>query len=100
MLSRPHQRLYRRSEADELVYLMVAPKLKYWIYGLALCAVGTILSYEFLDRPLSFFAHDHLHGYPVFGRLTGLTEYFPPLAILIVAVLGVVRLGDYSLGYR
>lgn len=79
---------------------MVVLKLKYWIYGLVLCAGVTGLSYEFLDRPLSFFAHDNLHAYPIFAQMTGLTEYFPPLAILIVAVLGAMRLGDYPLGYR
>lgn len=73
--------------------------LKHWTYGLVLAAAVTLVSYEFLDKPLAFLAHDHLRHYAVFAGLTALTEYFPPIAIAIIFVAGLWRLSGRVLGY-
>lgn len=79
---------------------MIPINLRNWLLAAVIVAILTIVSYEVLDQPLSYFSHDQLHRYAFFKRLTTLTEYFPPLAIVVVVLLALLRLGNYSLGYR
>jgi len=73
--------------------------LRRWTYGLTAAAAATIFSYEFLDKPLAFFSHEDLRHYAVFGQITMFTEYFPPIAISIVVVLGLWRFAGRALTY-
>ena len=41
-----------------------------WAIALALTAVAVAISYQWLDRPIAYFAHAHFHNEPLFTRLT------------------------------
>jgi membrane-associated phospholipid phosphatase len=73
--------------------------LRFWAYGLVLTAAATIVCYAFVDVPLALFAHGHLREYAIFARLTTATEYFPPIAIAAIFVLGLWRLSGRAFGY-
>jgi membrane-associated phospholipid phosphatase len=59
-----------------------------WTIALALTALAVAVSYQWLDRPIAFFAHAHLHNEPLFARLTRIPEFFVPLAVLGFIMLG------------
>jgi membrane-associated phospholipid phosphatase len=73
--------------------------LQRWAYGLVIASVSIVLSYEFLDKSIAFFAYDHLRQYAIFGPITTLTEYFPPIAIGIIFVAGLWRMSGRTLTY-
>jgi len=59
-----------------------------WATAFALTALAVAISYEWLDRPIAYFAHAHFHNEPLFARLTLIPEVFAPLAVLAFIVLG------------
>lgn len=73
--------------------------LRQWSYALAAATVATALSYEFIDKRLAFFSNESLRHYAIFGQVTTFTEYFPPIAIGVVVVLGLWRLSGRVLTY-
>jgi membrane-associated phospholipid phosphatase len=58
-----------------------------WLIALLLVAVAVTISFQWLDRPISFFAHEHLRQ-PIFERLTRISEYLAPIAVLVFAAIG------------
>jgi membrane-associated phospholipid phosphatase len=69
---------------------------RWWIaFGLVVVAVA--VSYALLDRPISFFAHEHLVPYRIFIRLTYIPESFAATAAVILLVLGVRSLSGRPL---
>jgi membrane-associated phospholipid phosphatase len=77
---------------------MIAVKFRYWLYLLISVSALTAFSYELLDQPIAWFAHRQLHQYSFFAPLTVLTEYFPPLAIVTIGLLGLLSLAGYVRG--
>lgn len=67
-----------------------------WARALAFTAVATVLAYFWVDRPVAFFANAHLHGYPIFDRMTLITGWFPSIAVAIICAVGFFR----YLGWR
>jgi membrane-associated phospholipid phosphatase len=59
-----------------------------WMAAFALTALAVGISYQWLDRPIAYFAHANFHNEPLFVQLTLLPEWFAPLAVLIFIVLG------------
>jgi membrane-associated phospholipid phosphatase len=72
-------------------------KLSKWAAGLGATCVAMAVAYKWADQPFAFWAHDHLHQYAIFARMTLLPESFPPIAIVIVVVLGLLSLGGRPL---
>jgi membrane-associated phospholipid phosphatase len=59
-----------------------------WSCGFISTAVAVVVSYEWLDRPIAFFAHGQLHQYDLFAKLTYIPEILTPLVLLIYAAIG------------
>lgn len=72
-------------------------RLQQWAIALGLTAVAVIASYLWIDRPLAFFAHDHLATIRLFSRLTQLPEPFPIIATVILVVIGIRSLTERPL---
>ena len=68
-----------------------------WAFALGLATLAVAICYEWLDRPIAYFAHAHFHNEPVFAKLTLIPEFFAPLAVLIFIVLGLRALLDKPL---
>src|SRR5262249_27438869 len=63
--------------------------LKKWLLLLALTAVCVVISYEFLDRPIAFYLHEHVRHYRIFARATQLPELIVPLGAFVLLWLGI-----------
>jgi membrane-associated phospholipid phosphatase len=72
-------------------------KLSKWAVGFCVTCVATAVAYTWVDRPFAFWANDHLHQYAIFSRMTLLSEWFPPIAIVIIVVLGLLSLAGQRL---
>src|SRR5438132_12846475 len=59
------------------------------VVALAATAVAVAIAYQWLDRPIAFFMHDNLYQFVIFTHLTRIPEWFPPIAVLVFAVLGI-----------
>jgi membrane-associated phospholipid phosphatase len=68
-----------------------------WAIALALTTLAVAVSYQWLDRPIAYFAHAHFHNEPSFSRLTRIPEFFAPLAVLAFIVLGLRALMEKPL---
>lgn len=74
----------------------MSTRQRWWIaFGLVVAAVA--VSYALLDRPISFFAHEHLAPYRIFIRLTYIPESFAAIAAAILVVVGVRSLSGRPL---
>ena len=62
-------------------------RLRTWLIALVLVAVAVTISYQWLDRPIAFFAHAYLRQ-PIFERLTRISEWLAPIAVLVFAAIG------------
>ena len=70
------------------------PRVGFWrTASVAACLV--LVAYFWLDRPLSFFAHDHLREYGFFTKLTLLPEFFPPFAVAVFVIVGILNVKDH-----
>src|SRR4051794_34259646 len=56
--------------------------LRKWLLAFVLAIIGAVIAYFWLDRPIAFFAHDHLAKYRIFAALTRIHEVFAPLSAL------------------
>src|SRR5438132_8736086 len=63
--------------------------LQRWLLSLAATAVFVLVSYQWIDRPIAFYMHEHVRHYPMFGKMTQLPELFAPFAGLLLLWLGV-----------
>lgn len=69
-------------------------RLQQWAIALGLTVVAVVVSYLWIDRPLAFFAHDHLASIKLFSRLTYLPEPFSAVAAVILVVIGIRSLSE------
>ena len=72
-------------------------RIRYWLIGLLLMSAVVTISYAWLDRPLTYFAHGELRQFDVFERLTHIPEWFAPLAIVFFLLIGLRGLAGYPL---
>ncbi len=72
--------------------------LQKWFVSLALTAVLVVISYLWLDRPVSLLAHAELRHFPIFDHLTRFPEPFAGLAMLALVALGLRGLTGRPLG--
>jgi membrane-associated phospholipid phosphatase len=63
--------------------------LRNLMLAFVLTAAGVAVVYFWLDRPLAFFAHEHLRQFAVFDRLTRIPELIGPIAVLTLLAVGV-----------
>lgn len=69
-----------------------------WLAGLAGTAVAVAIAYAWIDRPVSFYAHEHFVPYRrFFGELPKLSEWLFALAALIFVLAGAAALLGYLL---
>jgi membrane-associated phospholipid phosphatase len=68
-----------------------------WAIALVLTALAVLISYQWLDRPIAYFAHAHFHNEPLFTQLTLIPEFFAPLAVLAFIGLGLRALVEKPL---
>jgi membrane-associated phospholipid phosphatase len=59
-----------------------------WGICLVATAIGVVVSYEWLDRPIAFLVHADLHGVPAFVWLTRIPEALSLLSVLAVLMIG------------
>lgn len=70
-----------------------------WWMAFAVMVIAVVVSYAFFDRPLAFFAHDHLASNKIFIYLTHIPEPFAAVACGILVVLGVASLSGWRLNH-
>ena len=68
-----------------------------WTMALLLTALLVAISYQWLDRPIAYFAHARFHNEPLFVWLTQIPEVFAPLAVVAFIVLGLRALVERPL---
>jgi membrane-associated phospholipid phosphatase len=68
-----------------------------WWAAFAVVVAAVIVSYFVIDRPLSFFAHQHLVPHKIFVVLTYIPEAFAATSCTILAVLGIAYLSGWRL---
>lgn len=69
-----------------------------WLLGLALATVAIVIAYQWLDRPIAFYVHDHLAGQiKIFRLMTRPPEWIAPLVGVALVMLGVRALAGRSL---
>lgn len=66
--------------------------LRAFLIGFLLTVVAAVASYQFLDRPISFFAHNTLASIRVFSDLTHIPEIMAVVASLTFVVVGLYAL--------
>ncbi len=59
-----------------------------WLSYFAGTVLAVVITYQWVDRPVSLFAHDNLAQYRIFVRLTYIPEPFIPAAALVFLGLG------------
>jgi membrane-associated phospholipid phosphatase len=59
-----------------------------WTFGLVATTAVVVVSYVWLDQPIALRAHAELSRFDIFAHLTRIPEFFPPLAIVAFAALG------------
>ena len=68
-----------------------------WTFSFLVAAIGVFISYSWIDRPLSFFAHDHTKAAKIFLWMQYIPEAFPPLAAFAFIAIGLWALAKISL---
>jgi membrane-associated phospholipid phosphatase len=68
-----------------------------WLMWLGITASAEAVSYFWLDRPIALFAHEHLHQYDLFAKLTYIPEIISPVVILAFAAIGLWALSARAL---
>jgi membrane-associated phospholipid phosphatase len=63
-------------------------RAKKWLIALAVTVVAVAISYQWLDRPIAFFAHSELAHNKLFAELPKISEWFALIAIIAFLVLG------------
>jgi membrane-associated phospholipid phosphatase len=61
--------------------------LRNWSLGFLGTTIAVVVSYLWLDRPISFFAHDQLQRFALFEKLTLIPEAMTPLAAIVFVAL-------------
>jgi membrane-associated phospholipid phosphatase len=66
--------------------------LQKWLAFLALTVAGVVASYLWLDRPIAFFAHEHVRQFSIFAKMTQFPELIAPFAGAVLLGLGLLAL--------
>ena len=72
-------------------------RLQTWFSSLAATVVAAAIAYEWIDRPVSFYAHDHFAQYRFFGELPKLSEALFVIAAAVFVVAGFAALAGRAL---
>ena len=67
-------------------------RLQTWLASLAATAVAAAIAYAWIDRPVSFYAHDHFAQYRIFGELPKLSEALFVIAAVVFVLAGAAAL--------
>jgi hypothetical protein len=59
---------------------------------LALTGIAIAIAYLWIDRPFALWSHEHLNQYQIFDRMTLLTGWFPPIAVVVICSAGLAKL--------
>jgi membrane-associated phospholipid phosphatase len=62
--------------------------LRNWSLGFLGTVIAVTVCYLWVDRPIAQFAHDELHRFQLFEKLTLIPEALTPLAVVAFMVLG------------
>src|ERR1700726_118617 len=68
-----------------------------WLMWLGITVSADVVSYVWLDRPIALWAHEHLHQYDLFAKLTYIPEIISPVVILAFAAIGLWALSGRAL---
>jgi membrane-associated phospholipid phosphatase len=68
-----------------------------WLMWLGITASADVVSYVWLDRPIALWAHEHLHQYDLFAKLTYIPEIISPVVIPAFAAIGLWALSGRAL---
>jgi membrane-associated phospholipid phosphatase len=71
--------------------------LRNWVASFVLTVVSVFVSYEWIDRALAFFVHDHSSQHEIFVWLQHIAKAFPLLAVLAFVLLGFLALTKHHL---
>ncbi len=63
-------------------------RIQMWSASLGLTVLSVAIAYQWLDRPIAFFAHDTLSQYRLFAELTHIPEWLEPVLIVTVLAIG------------
>jgi membrane-associated phospholipid phosphatase len=63
-----------------------------WLASFAGTAVAVAIAYEWIDRPVSFYAHEHFAPYRFFGQLPNLSEWLFAVAAIVFVGAGAAAL--------
>jgi membrane-associated phospholipid phosphatase len=67
-------------------------RLQRWGVAFAITVAVVAVSYVFFDRPIAYFAHEHLRHYKFFVQMTKIPEPFAALGAVLVVVFGLMSL--------
>ena len=65
------------------------PPLRRWCIALVIAAMSIVIAYNWIDRPLAYFVHDHFVQKQAFILLQQIPDTFPILLVLVLAWCGV-----------
>jgi membrane-associated phospholipid phosphatase len=82
---------------DELPFAARMKPAHKWLMWLGITASADVVSYVWLDRPIALWAHEHLHQYDLFAKLTYIPEIISPVVILAFAAIGLWALSGRAL---
>jgi membrane-associated phospholipid phosphatase len=68
-----------------------------WFIWLGITVLADVVSYVWLDRPIARFAHQHLHQYDLFAKLTYIPEIISPVVIVAFVAIGLWALSTRTL---
>jgi membrane-associated phospholipid phosphatase len=88
----------RARDSDRTLLKLPASRSARWAIAFALTALSVAVSYEWLDRPIAYFAHARLRSdEPFFVHFTWIPDWFAPLAVLAFIVVGLRALAGRPL---
>jgi membrane-associated phospholipid phosphatase len=71
--------------------------LRAWLLSLGLIAIGVVVAFIWLDRPIAYFVHTHVVDKSVFIWMQRLPEILPLLSATAIVSIGLLALGGRPL---
>jgi membrane-associated phospholipid phosphatase len=59
-----------------------------WVLSFSLTIVLVVISYEWLDQPIAYFAHADFHGITAFPLMTRIPEWLSSLCVAALVIIG------------
>jgi len=73
------------------------PAIQRWLASLVAIVAATTISYQWLDRPISLFAHGRLIQNETYSELTHIPDPFIPIAVVVFVAIGLWILANRPL---